>query len=74
MMDWQTLTTFIIFAVAAGILCRRVWGFVRSGRAGKCGSCAGCGGTAKADTGLPLVTLGTESKPRLNSGNGHRPC
>ena len=58
-MDWQTSTTLLIFAIAAGILLRRVWGLLRSGKAGSCGSCAGCGDSAKDKVPLQLVPLGT---------------
>lgn len=62
-MDWQTCTTLLIFAIAAGILLRRVGGFLRSGRAGSCGTCAGCGNSAKDKVPLQLVPLGTGPVP-----------
>ena len=58
-MDWQTSATLLIFAIAAGILIRRVWGILRSDKAGNCGSCAGCGTSAKDKAPLQLVALGT---------------
>gem|GEM_PF-6176093 len=58
-MDWQTSTTLLIFAIAAGILLRRVGGFLRSGKIGSCGSCVGCGDSAKDSVPLQLVPLRT---------------
>ncbi len=58
-MDWQTSTTLIVFAIAAGILLRRIGYFLRSGKTGSCGSCAGCGDSAKDKVEMQLVPLRT---------------
>lgn len=68
-MDWQTFTTLLIFAIAAGILLRRIGGFLRSGKTGSCGSCAGCGDTAKEKVPLQLVTLGSGTAPTKFAAN-----
>lgn len=62
-MEWQTFTTLMILAIAAGILLRRVAGLLRSGKTGSCGSCAGCGDSAKNKVPLQLVTLGSDTVP-----------
>jgi hypothetical protein len=72
-MDWQTSTTLLIFAIAAGILLRRVGGFLRSGKTGSCGSCAGCGDSAKDTVPLQLVPLGSGSAPTKFAANSLKP-
>lgn len=73
-MDWQTSTTLLIFAIAAGILLRRVGGLLRSGKAGSCGSCAGCGDSAKDKVPLQLVPLGTGPVPTKFAANCREPA
>ncbi|RLT10270.1 MAG: hypothetical protein DWI22_04010 [Planctomycetota bacterium] len=71
LMDWQTSVTLLIFAIATGILLRRLGAFVSSGKIGSCGSCSGCGDTAKDTVPLQLVALGTGAVPsriRANFG------
>lgn len=70
-MDWQISTTLLIFAIAAGILLRRVAGFLRSGKTGSCGSCAGCGDSAKDKVPLQLVPLRTGPVPTRFAANRH---
>jgi hypothetical protein len=60
-MDWQTITTFLILATAAGVIVRRLWLFLRSGRAAQCGGCSGCGQSEKSSKSPSLVQLGTMS-------------
>lgn len=68
-MDWQTSTTILILAIAAGILLKRLTAFFRTGKTGSCGSCAKCGDSANESPPLLLVPLGTgQSQP-----NDHRP-
>jgi hypothetical protein len=57
-MDWQTITTVFILTIAAAVLLKRVWAFLRRGKKGKCGSCVGCGGSSKSMELVPLVNLG----------------
>ena len=61
LMDWQTPTTFVILAIAASIMFKRLGAFFRSGKAGSCGSCAGCGDSAKDKVATQLVPLGTDT-------------
>ena len=69
LMDWQISTTLLIFAIAAGILLRRVAGFIRSGKTGSCGSCAGCGDSAKDKVPLQMVALGAGPDPTKFAAN-----
>jgi hypothetical protein len=70
-MDWQTSATLLIFAIAAGILVRRVGVFVTSNKIGRCGSCPGCGDSAKDKAPLHLVALGTGTTPTKYTANSH---
>ena len=65
-MNWQTFTTFLILATAAGIIVRRVGIFLRSGKSGHCGGCAGCGHSEELSGLLPLVQLTAMQEPRVN--------
>lgn len=72
-MDWQTSTTLLILAIAAGILLRRVGRFLRSGKTGSCGACAGCGDSAKDKVPMQLVPLGSGNAPMKFAANSRRP-
>ena len=62
-MDWQTITTVLILAIAAAIILNRVWVFARNGKNGDCGSCGGCVGSSKSADHSQLVHLGTGMNP-----------
>ena len=70
-MDFQTSTTLAIFAIAAGILLRRIGGFLHFGNSGGGGSCAGCGDSAKDKLPLQLVTLGECTVPTKFAADCH---
>jgi len=65
-MDWQVFTTFLILAIAAGMVLRRLGRFLRSSRSGQCGGCSGCGHSATKGAPLSLVQLETTQDQQAN--------
>lgn len=55
--DWQTGAAWLCIGIAAGLLVRRGWSFVKSAQSGCGGGCLGCEKTVSMPNSAPLVTL-----------------